>query len=109
MLVLSNAFSLNMLPSDGYKRCRLDILPLSMENARGILATNSHRSAVGHPQTAEILTGLFGFPVPCSRETVKLDERDRLLVAQYRGPRLPEGATMLPEGAEIRFYLVSFS
>jgi hypothetical protein len=29
-----------------------------------------------------------------------------VLVAQYRGPRLPEGATELPEGATIEWYVV---
>jgi hypothetical protein len=29
-----------------------------------------------------------------------------MLVAQYTGPRLPEGATTLPPGAKIRFILV---
>lgn len=44
--------------------------------------------------------------VPVNRASYTLVPGEKLLVAQYKGPRLPEGATKLPEGATIEFYLV---
>jgi hypothetical protein len=38
---------------------------------------------------------------------VSLVPGDRVLVGQYSGTRLPEGATTLPEGATIRWLVVS--
>jgi len=40
------------------------------------------------------------------RKDFKLDADTCLLVAQYVGPRLPEGATALPPGANIEYYVV---
>jgi hypothetical protein len=37
---------------------------------------------------------------------VKLNQGTRLLVGQYDGPRLPEGATSLPEGATLTWFKV---
>lgn len=36
-----------------------------------------------------------------------LDTVHRMLVAQYCGPRLPEGCKELPEGAEIEWWLIT--
>jgi hypothetical protein len=44
--------------------------------------------------------------VPLNRTTVELKNDDTAIVAQYRGPRLEEGAKILPEGAAIEFYFV---
>jgi len=41
-----------------------------------------------------------------SRPTVKLTAGDKAVVAQYIGPRLPEGATSLPEGSKVEFFLL---
>lgn len=41
-----------------------------------------------------------------NRETMKLDAGDVLVVAQYVGPRLPEGATELPPNARIEYFTV---
>ncbi|MCK7505116.1 MAG: DUF1874 domain-containing protein [Desulfobacterales bacterium] len=59
-------------------------------------------SAVGHADTAAVFSSLLGRPVPVERRSIKLDEGETALVGQYIGPRLPEGATTLPEGAPHR-------
>jgi len=41
------------------------------------------------------------------RKTVKLSSYIATVVAQYNGPRLEVGATELPEGAQITFWLVT--
>ena len=102
---LVNAISINMLSSFP---SRLDIQKLSdvynfetmltkiqSEIKEGIL-----HSAIGHEQLANILN------VPLNRTTVELKNDDTAIVAQYRGPRLEEGAKILPEGAAIEFYFV---
>jgi hypothetical protein len=45
-------------------------------------------------------------PVPTNRATVSLKKGDTVVVGQYRGSRLPEGATTLPEGATIQWLWV---
>jgi len=47
---------------------------------------------------------MLGVSVPVNRVNVKLT--GPMVVAQYMGPRLPEGATTLPEGAKIEFWKV---
>jgi hypothetical protein len=81
------------------------ILPLETHEAKDILK-DGFVSAVGHEDTARILEKMLGIEVPYNRATIKLQRRDMAVVAQYSGPRLPEGATKLPEGAEMRFYLI---
>ena len=49
-------------------------------------------SCVGHADTAAVLG------VAMARISVTLQPGDVLYVAQLRGGRLPEGATILPEG-----------
>ena len=102
---LLNAFSLNMLPPfEG--EVVIKIRKLTLEEARTLLA-GGFTSAVGHEDTARLLTGLLGVEVPFNRTTVTLNPGDQAIVAQYRGPRLPEGATQLPEGASFEFFLVT--
>ncbi|MEC5126755.1 DUF1874 domain-containing protein, partial [Verrucomicrobiales bacterium BCK34] len=99
---LLNALSLNMVSHpEGAFRWRA----LSLEGVRAVLS-RGFASAIGHEDLARLLTGLLGVPVPANRVTVSLGPGSRVVVAQYKGPRLPEGATALPEGAEIAFYLV---
>jgi hypothetical protein len=63
-------------------------------------------SAIGHADTARIVSGMLGVELPANGQSVKLARGEKMIVAQYTGPRLPEGATALPAGAEIEFVLV---
>ena len=63
-------------------------------------------SCIGHADTAAILSGILGMDLPPNRVSVKLTDHDTLLVGQYIGPRLPEGATTLPEGATIEWWVI---
>lgn len=62
---------------------------------------------IGHKDIANIVSNLLGVELPMNREAVKLSNDDVLIVAQYVGSRLPEGATTLPDMAKIDFYMVS--
>ncbi len=99
--VLANAFSLTMLPIEA-----MDFVRVKKINPNDVPA--DVESAVGHQDTAKVVSSILGFEVKPNRVSIKLTENDVLYVAQYTGPRLPEGATTLPEGANLEFFEVTF-
>ena len=98
---LCNAFSINMLAGD----CDLKFTKVTAD-AAAKLAVGGVTSHVGHADIANVMSGILGVPVPTVRDTFTMGEED-VLVGQYRGPRLEEGTTSLPEGAVIEWWLVS--
>ena len=100
---ITNAFSLNMLAAPA---ATIKVAEIGVEEAKRI-AKSGLESAVGHADTAGLFSTMLGVPVPFNRVTVKLARGDSILVGQYSGPRLPEGATTLPEGATVRWMLVA--
>ncbi len=92
-----------------YDSGEYSLSPLSrarkLENPE-ISQLNNCESCIGHADTAKVLSSILEMDIPTNRVTVQLRENERCIVAQYIGPRLPEGAISLPEGAEIRFFLV---
>ena len=95
---LTNAFSLQMLQRGGVVR---------FEEIDATEVPADVVSAVGHADTAAVLTDMLGFEVPVNRVFVTLDEDTELYVAQLMGGRLPEGATTLPEGFQFKFFRVT--
>lgn len=111
MKYLTNAFALSMLPhSKSLGPLRPFFYPLSDERhaAAELLATGEGpwRSIVGHADTAALFGRLLNTEVDARRESVSLNIGDILIVGQYQGPRLKEGATSLPEGAAIQWWEV---
>ena len=100
MNYLVNAFSLNMveLSETAFMRVRR-VSPKDIPQ--------DITSAIGHTDTAQLVSGILGREVPANRITVSLTHDDVAYVAQYKGPRLQEGATTLPEGASISFFEVT--
>ena len=108
-LFIGNAFSLNMLSRDGKARSPMPVDSRLVGDTIQYHADSEGwevRSVVGHPSTAAIFSDLLGEDIPFNRESVKLGDDDALLVGQYSGPRLEEGATQLPEGAKIEWWLI---
>ena len=95
---LTNAFSIQMLQKGGVVR---------FEEIDATDIPSDVVSAVGHADTAAVLTNMLGFPVPMNRAFVTLDKNTELYVAQLVGGRLPEGVTTLPEGFSFKFYRVT--
>lgn len=95
---LTNAFSIQMLEKGGVVR---------FEEIDATEVPADVVSAVGHADTAAVLTDMLGFEVPVNRAFVTLDEDTELYVAQLVGGRLPEGATTLPEGFQFKFFRVT--
>ena len=104
---LLNAFSINMLVPMGVESIhQVSFREINLGIARNNLADGEWVSGVGHADTAAVFSSELGRQVECNRTTVALQPGDRVLVGQYTGPRLPEGATELPEGAAIQWWLV---
>jgi len=102
-MMLLNALSLNMIPAFP---ADIHIEEISLDEARTTLEGKLD-SAVGHADTATVFGSQLGMPVLTNRCTVALKKGDVVIVGQYRGPRLPEGATILPDGATIQWLKVS--
>lgn len=103
---IANAFSLQMLDFKIQQKFEIEIVSISVEQVRHILS-NGFISCVGHADTARIIGGILGEEIPVNRVSLSISPGDMLVVAQYSGSRLPEGAISLPEGAEIRWRLVT--
>ena len=95
---LGNAFSLQMV-ADNAIIAKVEVSPEQVPvNAESI---------IGHKDTAAVVSTILGREVPCNRESVMLSDEDVLYVAQVVGGRLPEGATTIPDGMEIKFYRIT--
>lgn len=99
---ICNAFSLNMLSS-----LTANIRCIEVTAAQAAEIAEGAASAVGHADTAAVFSSVLGACVPSARITVTLNKGDSVLVGQYSGPRLPEGATTLPEGATVKWVIVT--
>lgn len=95
---LVNAFSIQMLGGPATVR---------FEEIDATEVPSDVVSAIGHADTATVLTNMLGFEVPMNRVNVTLDENTEMYVAQLVGGRLPEGSTTLPEGFTFKFYKVT--
>lgn len=122
-LYILNAFSLSMLDRDSQNGTPSGYTPVpedSISTARIprpvgfpsiILAGFSSDddeivSAVGHANTAAVFSSILSHDVTANRISVKLGPNDRALIGQYVGPRLAEGATELPDGAKIEWWII---
>jgi len=103
-ILLTNALSLNMV-SQQLSAATIKMTKITRVAARE-LAQGGFTSGVGHADTAALFTEQLGLDVPANRITVSLEPGAKLLVGQYRGPRLAEGVKTLPEGAAIDWMVV---
>ena len=103
MLYITNAFSVQMLSTV----TTLNFKPVTLEQAKKMVETNIFVSAIGHKDTANVVSNLLNATVEMNRISVRLGNNDALLIAQLSGGRLPEGATTIPEGMSIQFWVVA--
>ena len=109
-VVIANAFSLNML--DLSEVTDLEVYATSAKLVREEISIAEKRgrevvSIVGHADTAALLSAEIGREVQMNRVSYTMGDDDVLLVGQYQGPRLPEGAKELPAGAKIAWVRVT--
>ena len=97
-MYLGNAFSLQMVADNAIiapvAASPEDIPPAAV-------------SIIGHADTAAVVGSILGRNIPCNRASVMLSDEDVLYVAQVVGGRLPEGATTIPDGMEIKLYRIT--
>lgn len=101
MIKLANAFSIQMLTG----KAEVNFTPVTVEYVVRKLQAG-FESYIGHPDLAAVVTDVTGIEIPVNRASLQLTDDDVLIVAQYRGPRLAEGTTKLPEGATVEFWRV---
>ena len=104
-VVIANAFSINMIVPSG--TTTLTLKPVDIDTIKDIIKGNDIISIVGHADTAAVFSTLMGIDIPMNRVSWKWDNDDILIVGQLTGPRLPEGATTLPDGASITWWMVT--
>jgi hypothetical protein len=102
---ICNAFSVNMLSEQS--PTWVHVQPITIEHARDLAREFDAQSAVGHVETAEVFADLLRRPVEQNRTTLKLGIDDAVILGQYYGPRLKEGATRLPSGAQVKWFLIT--
>jgi len=104
-VIITNAISLNMLPPDCTSGGIIFRHVGLSEAQRLVREADTVVSAIGHADTARLVEQQLGVELPPDRRSVVLGN-EYILVAQYTGPRLPEGTTELPAGARIEFFAV---
>ena len=105
MNYISNAFSIQMIPNFVIE-CGINIHFEEVSDLEEIKEAETV-SAVGHPDTAAVISDLLGKEVLPNRISISLGKGDVLYVAQLIGGRLPEGCKSLPEGFQMKFYKVT--
>ena len=101
---IANAFSLQMI-GNLVKEGGVNISFVEVSDLCEIKEADAI-SAVGHPDTAAVISDLLGKEVPANRININLEKGDILYVAQIMGGRLPEGCKTLPENFSLKFYKV---
>lgn len=111
-VVVANAFTLSMLPGSAELDIRKHGTGWDGMAQLAVLADGcggAIRSFVGHADTAALFSRLLKQPIEMNRESYTLTHDDVLFVGQYTGPRLPEGATTLPDGATVTWWTVRYA
>jgi hypothetical protein len=102
-IILANAFSIQMLTEISNGWIPVKFQEISIDDVKELLA-DGFTSAIGHQDTAAVVSDLLEMDVPANRISVELKNlNDIIIIAQVMGGRLPEGATTIPEGMSIKF------
>lgn len=98
-----NAFAVSMLPQEGGV---VKFIPLSPEEVRAAMSGKVIVSHIGHTSTAAVLSRELNIDLYTCRDNFTINADSDVIVAQYIGPRLPEGTVELPQGATIKYFMV---
>lgn len=100
---IGNAFSLQMV---NLKKYSVKIEEVDVENLKKTGLLSDCTSAIGHEDTANVVSNDLDMDVPANRINISLNQGDTLIVAQLVGGRLPEGTKELPNGFSIKYMIV---
>lgn len=95
MNYLCNAFSSGMLHLD-QEGTTVRFKEVNLDTIKEILNSEEWMSAVGHSQTAQLLSELLEKDIPTNRISLQLKPGDKALVFQL-GTRIPEGTILSKE------------
>lgn len=104
MVILANAFSLNMLSTS---EALISVREIGLQEVKRLIS-GGFTSAIGHQGTADVLSMLLDVDVPFNRVAVKVGSGDKLIVFQLL-TRLEEGKVLSPEELKnlpYKFFLV---
>ena len=112
--ILANAFSLSMLndlvppniPNGTWSKDGEVGLAISIKEISADKIPADAVSVIGHADTAKVLSNVLGREIAFNRVSFTAEHGDRIYIAQYIGPRLPEGTTELPEGSTFKFFVI---
>lgn len=97
-MYITNAFSINMVKGNN----TVSMEEIGSEEVQKMELV----SAIGHDDTAAVVSNILGKDLKESRITLTLAPGTEIIVAQLRGERLPKGSTKLPDNCELKFYKV---
>lgn len=80
--------------------------PLSLNEVKNLLKQGDWKSVIGHADFAALLSDMTSCKIGKNRINNTLEFGDKAILAQYKGPRLEEGAVALPKDATIQFALI---
>lgn len=118
-VLLCNSFSINMLNTElirAQKGRNIRFEPITRKEAatrvKNAIGGNIFSNVIGH-STSDVLVReqlereIDGLRIPKGkRKTVKLAGQELVIIAQYEGERLEEGATTLPRNSVINYWLI---
>ena len=97
MIYVSNAFRLSM--SRGAVSH-----PIQLKLAKSFATSDGVESAIGNEYACRLINKILKTNFKVNRKSFPLVDGDILIIAQYVGPRPPEGSQSLPKGARIQWY-----
>lgn len=99
-IYISSSFSLNMVSGNDFTLLRVRKVAPSDVPQDAV-------SVIGHIDIVRIVSSLLGREVAMNRTSISLNWDDTLYVVQYKGPRIPKGASHIPEGGTLEFFEVT--
>ena len=105
MILLNCSFNLNMIENlENVKTVKTISSIIEEETFKNLLEKENPENYIGHADLVNVLNSSLGVNLKAERKTLKVKgNEERIIIVQYIGERLPEGATKLPEKAKIKF------
>lgn len=102
MLLIGNIFSFNMI---SHLPARVEIEELTTEQVRELVPNAI--SIIRRQITANMLSQVLDYPIGVGKQPIELTVGDRLIVGILKGTRIPNNATILPEGTYVQWMLIT--
>jgi len=81
---------------------QIEIKPIAVDDLKKIRLVSNIQDATFE----QVIGSIYGKEIPYSKQPVRLGAGQSVIVTRYVGPYLAEGATTMPPGARMYFYVV---